>query len=44
MVRMDRLVAPPGWPRAVRPPDAPAMTEEAKKLLFGQTAATGQPA
>lgn len=20
---MDRLVAPPGWPRAVRPPDAP---------------------
>ena len=21
--RMDRLVAPPGWPRAVRPPDAP---------------------
>ena len=23
MVGMDRLVAPPGWPRAVRSPDAP---------------------
>ena len=28
----------------VRPSDAPPMSEDARKLLFGQTAATGQPA
>ena len=33
---MDRLVAPPGWPRAVRPPDAPDWESTACAWLLDQ--------
>ena len=31
---MDRLVTPPGWPSAVRPPDAPAWERTAEAWLL----------
>jgi GSH-dependent disulfide-bond oxidoreductase len=46
----ERVAARPATQRAyargdeVRPPEQATMTEDAKKILFGQTAGTGQPA
>ncbi len=34
LVGVDRLVSPPGWPREVRPPDAPAWEATASAWLL----------